>query len=121
MVAGSDVSSEAEDLSRYPSHRDLDVLLRQAQEGLVHRCRLTVSKHMPSEATVRARLPVAVASGRDAASGVGGTDTVETTVIVSGRRSFNRAMHGDDVAVEVCCGYQTSVVWCSCLWWTSMA
>ncbi len=91
---------------QYVEYRPLDLLLAQERAGTVVRAKLDVSRAVPTEGTVVARL-----GGKGAGAGAGGGSgdgPIMTTIVLSGRPHMNRAMHGDEVAVEVS---DASCVW----------
>ncbi len=81
----------------FPPHRDLDTLLSQERAGTVFRSKLLANRVLPNEATVRVRVPAYLVGEAGSTS----TIPVDTTVVIAGRLHCNRALNGDDVAVEV--------------------
>ena len=93
-----DVEGPVDPSALYPPHRNVETLAAQERAGSLFRAKLAVSRNLPTEATVRVRVPSYVLNGD---GGSGSSELVETTVIIVGRLHCNRAMHGDDVAIEV--------------------
>ena len=107
--AGGGAAEAASAETAFAPHPSVDVLADQWRRGSLLRGKLAVHKHVPTEATVRIATGMrSGGSSLSASSGAlatlmdcGALQGGETTVLIVGSMHMNRAVHDDDVAVEL--------------------